>query len=254
MVELISGRIMAFASVILVSAVALLYMRLAEKGWKFELRRLPAFDAIDEAVARCTELKKPLHFTPGLGSRMSANLLAGLCILSYVSKQCAKYDTEMIICSCYYQQLPFLQGVVKAAFDSEGKTMPESYIRYVGQYQWQLSVAVQGILERERPGANLMFGSFDEECISIAEKGFRVGAMGLGGTQAIAQIAIMAAVMDYVLIGEELIAAGAYASENPVQMSSVAGGDVPKMAALVLIILGIILVNLGVPFVEWLSL
>jgi hypothetical protein len=254
MVQLIAGRIAALVSTIVISAVALLYMRLAARGRKFELRRLSAFDAIDEAVARCTELKKPLHFTTGLWATPNAVGIAGLSLLGYISKRCAKYDTEMIITSCYYRQLPYLQGVVKAAFDSEGKTVPEGYFRYTGEYQWQLSIVAQGILEREKPGANIMLGSFDEECISIAEKGFRVGAMGIGGTQAIAQIAVMAAIMDYVLIGEELIAAGAYASENPVQMSSVAGGDLPKIAAIVLIILGAILVNLGVPFVKWLSL
>jgi hypothetical protein len=253
MANLIAGRMVALITTLLGTFLVLYYIRLVSKGKRFELRRLVAFDAIDEAVSRCAELKKPVHFTPGLGARMNANLLAGLNILGYVSKLCARYDVQMIISSCYYEQLPFLQGVVKAAFDSEGKNMPEDYIRYVGQYQWQLSVAVQGILERERPGANMLFGSFDEETISIAEKGYRVGAMGIGGTQAIAQVSVMAACMDYVLIGEELIAAGAYASGQPAQMGSVAAADLPKIIALIIILLGAILVNLGVPINSWLG-
>jgi hypothetical protein len=244
------------ATLILASSGILIYMYLGGKGRKFALRRLAGFDAIDEAVGRCTELKRPLHFTPGLGrmySETAAALMAGLSLLSYTAKQCAKYDTQMIVTCCYYEQFPFVQGSVKTEFDNAGKTMPEEYVRFVGHLQGALSVACQGIFEREHIGANLMFGHFDEECVSIAEKGFRVGAMSIGGTEAMGQAAIMAAVMDYILIGEELYAAGAYASGEPTQLGSIAGADLSKMAAMVLVILGAILVNLGIPFAKWLT-
>ena len=99
-----------------------------------------------------------------------------------------------------------------------------------------------------------MMGGYDEEAVSIAEKGYRVGAMGIGGTARMGQVAILAAVMDYTLIGEELYAAGAYVSGDPVQVASVAGADLPKIAGMLLILIGLVLQNFGLPYVKWLNM
>jgi len=55
------------------------------------------------------------------------------------------------------------------------------------------------------------------------------------------------AACDYSLIGEEIYAAGAYLSKDPVQVGSVAGQDVGKAIALVLIVVGILLTAVGIP-------
>lgn len=255
--SLVQGRVVPLVSIILASATILLYMRLGDRGRKFEVRRVPGLDALDEAVGRCTELKRPLHYTIGLGTLRgdaAAQTMAGMSVLSYVSALCAKYDAQMIVTCCNYEQLPYLQETVNTAFAAAGKTAPEDYVRFVGQGQGQLSIACQGIFEREKVGANIMLGYFDEECVSIAEKGYRVGAVGIGGTAAMGQVAILAAVMDYVLIGEELYAAGAYVSGDPAKVASIAGADLSKIAGIVLIVVGILLVQLGIPFARWLNM
>lgn len=229
---------------------------MGRQGRKFEIRRIPGLDALEEAVGRCTELKRPLHYNAGLSNlrgSWAAQTMAGINVLSFVSRLCAKYDTEMIVTCSNYEQLPYLQETVQTEFAAAGKTVPDGYVRYIGQGQGALSIACQGIFERENIGANIMIGGYDEECVSIAEKGYRVGALGIGGSGAMGQVAILAAVMDYVLIGEEMYAAGAYCSQDPVEVATIAGTDIPKIIAFLLILLGLILVQTGLPFTDWLS-
>jgi len=60
------------------------------------------------------------------------------------------------------------------------------------------------------------------------------------------QIPFFAALCDYVLIGEELFAAGAYVSGDPQQVGSIAAQDWYKLVAIALSILGAILATAGI--------
>jgi hypothetical protein len=64
--------------------------------------------------------------------------------------------------------------------------------------------------------------------------------MQLGG-MAIGQVAFFVALCDYVLIGEELYAAGAILSEDPSLISAISAEDIPKMLIILLIVIGSIL-------------
>jgi hypothetical protein len=50
---------------------------------------------------------------------------------------------------------------------------------------------------------------------------------------------------DYTLLGDELYAAGAYLSQDAVQMASIAGQDVGKYLAMILLLVGLILSAAG---------
>jgi len=60
---------------------------------------------------------------------------------------------------------------------------------------------------------------------------------------------------DYTLIGEELYAAGASLSGDPIQMGSIRGQDAAKAIFFVLIVVGVILKLAGIDAIEeWLSI
>jgi hypothetical protein len=99
---------------------------------------------------------------------------------------------------------------------------------------------------RLRPAGNIMIGPFWAESMMFAESFDRVGAMQIGGTARLYQIPFFAALCEYVLIGEEMFAAGAYVSGDPQQVGSIAAQDWYKLAALVLGILGALLATAGV--------
>lgn len=103
---------------------------------------------------------------------------------------------------------------------------------------------------RLRPAANIMVGPFWAESMMFAETFHRVGSMQIAGTARLYQIPFFAAVADYVLIGEEIFAAGAYVSKDPLQVGSIAAQDWYKLIAIILGVLGALLATGGVEVVS----
>jgi len=70
--------------------------------------------------------------------------------------------------------------------------------------------------------------------------------MSIGGTDSTSNIPFIVSSMDYSLIGEEIYAAGAYISEDPVMMGCISGQDIIKLVSLAIIIIGAILFQGGI--------
>jgi hypothetical protein len=88
-------------------------------------------------------------------------------------------------------------------------------------------------------------GSWYHKAVIFTENAARVGAMMLGGTDTTHNIPFLVAICDYSIIGEELYALGAYVAEDPTVSSSLAGQDIGKFIALILIVVGSVLLTLG---------
>jgi hypothetical protein len=145
--------------------------------------------------------------------------------------------------------------VVEEAYKAEGKTdelnlaetvmyLPDGADRmYIINHMWSEQIA----------GA-FFLGSWYHKAVIFTENAARVGAMMLGGTDTTHNIPFLVAICDYSIIGEELYALGTYLSEDATQASSLAGQDVGKFIALILIILGSILATLGIDIKSMLSM
>ena len=83
-------------------------------------------------------------------------------------------------------------------------------------------------------------GTFFAESLILAETGNSIGAIQVAGTAMPAQLPFFVAACDYTLIGEELYAASAYLSREPVMLGCIKGQDFVKFVLLMLIILGIL--------------
>lgn len=59
------------------------------------------------------------------------------------------------------------------------------------------------------------------------------------------QLAFLVAACDYTLLGEEIFAAGAYYSRNPVDLGALSGQDFARALAIGLITLGSVLTTMG---------
>jgi len=66
------------------------------------------------------------------------------------------------------------------------------------------------------------------------------------GTDSITQLPFFITSCDYTLMGEELYAASAYLSKDPLLLGSLRGQDWGKLIVIVMIILGVILQLIGV--------
>jgi hypothetical protein len=94
-------------------------------------------------------------------------------------------------------------------------------------------------MHRENVGGAFLFGRFAAESLILAESGQQIGAVQVAATISSAQIPFFITTCDYTLIGEELYAAGAYLSRDPVQTGSLRGQDIAKLVIIILVLLGI---------------
>src|SRR5262245_18528477 len=101
---------------------------------------------------------------------------------------------------------------------------------------------------RKKPAANFFMGSYFAESLLLTETGASTGAIQIAGTDSDHQLPFFVTTCDYALIGEELYAASAYLSREPVQVGTLRGQDIGKGFILIVIVLGAVLATTGVMF------
>ncbi len=247
-------RAAVLALALIFFALVLLFTRLAERGAKLFVRRIPGLNAIEEAVGRATEMGRPVLYVPGIGEIDNIMTIASLTILSHVAKITARYETPLIVPTARAVVMSAAEEVVKEAYAEEGK--PDLYnpdnIRYLSDAQFAFAGAVNGIMLREKPAANLYLGAFWAESLLLAETGFEAGAIQVAGTAMVSQLPFFVTACDYTLLGEELYAASAYLSREPKLLGGLKASDWMKIVILGLMALGIILNLAGADaFVQW---
>lgn len=240
-------RLNALILVLIFSAVVLAYTRMARQGKRLFIRKINGLDAVEEAVGRATEMGRPVLFIPGIQEIDQIETIAGISILGRVAKITARYDTPLLVPVTYPMVLAAGQEVVEQAYLEEGKS--ESYrkdiVRYVAGEQFAFTAAVNGMMMRERPAANIYMGAFFAESLILAEAGNAAGSIQIAGTAEPEQLPFFIAACDYTLMGEELYAASAYLSHEPLLLGGLKGQDWIKILLVILIVIGVLLATFG---------
>ena len=228
-------------------AVIIFYIRHARSGKKVTIRRIPGLTAVDDAIGRATEMGKPVLFVPGIMDIDEPQTIAAMSILARVAEKTAEYGTTLFVPTCHAMAMTMAQQVVKESAIRAGR--PDWYnidnIRYLTDDQFGYVSAVDGIMLRDRPATNFYLGSFYAESLILAETGHSTGAIQIAGTAMSDQLPFFVAACDYTLLGEELYAASAYLSQEPVQLGSLKGQDLGKFLFIAIIIFGVISRLLG---------
>jgi hypothetical protein len=242
-----TGRINILIGFILYSAVLLWFINQARKGKEMFIRKIPGLDALEEAVGRATEMGKPILYVPGLSSIADIATIASLNILSQVAKKTAEYNTTLLVPNRNPVVYTVAQEVVKESYANAGR--PDAYnpdnVYFITANQFAYVAAVCGTMMREKPATNLFLGYFWAESLILAETGAATGAIQIAGTDSVFQLPFFITACDYTLIGEELYAASAYLSREPLLLGSLKGQDWGKMAVLGILIIGSALLLLG---------
>jgi len=240
---------------IIIMGAAFYFIQRAKRGVVPKIRRVPGLDAIDEAIGRATEMGRPVFCSHGIANISDATYgpqtIAGLGVLSYVAQMCARYGARLIVPVRQLSVLPIATEIVETAYKLEGK--PEQFrkedIMYLSPWQFAYSLAYMSLLERERAAANIMVGAYWAESLQLAETGYRIGAIQVSGTANTHQIPFFVVATDYCLIGEEIYAAGAYLSKDPLQIASIVAQDVGKYIAIIIALIGALLTTGGIDWV-----
>jgi hypothetical protein len=242
-----ADRINALILVVVFSATILLYTKWARAGKPLFLRKIPGLDAVEEAVGRATEMGRPVLFIPGIAELDEIETIAGISILGRVAKIVAQYETPLVVPVRYPLVLAAGQEVVEQAYIEQGKkdVYDKDTVRYVAGEQFAFTANVNGYMMRERPAANIYMGAFFAESLLLAETGNAAGSIQIAGTARPEQLPFFIAACDYTLMGEELYAASAYLSHEPVMTGGLKGQDFTKMLIVIAIIVGVILIWAG---------
>lgn len=228
--------------IIIFFSTILYYTNLVKRGGDVYIRPIAGLGAVDEAVGRATEMGKPILFVPGLSSIQDVATIAGLNILNKVAVKAAEYETPLFVPLRDFIVLPIAQEMVKEAYAEVGKedSFNKDNVFFVSTNQFAYVAGVSGIMSRERPAANFFMGMFWAESLILTETGSMTGAIQIAGTDADTQLPFFITTCDYTLIGEELYAASAYLSKEPVLTATLKAQDLIKLILVILIILGTI--------------
>ncbi|MBI5743213.1 MAG: hypothetical protein HY952_01565 [Elusimicrobia bacterium] len=221
------------------------------KGGLF-IRRIAGLDAIDEAIGRATEMGRPIFYSTGIGGMSGVPTIASTAILSEVAKKVASYDTQLKVPHYDPIVMTVCKEVVKQAYTEMERQ--DSYRDdtnfFVSQDQFSYAAAVDGMIHREKPAACFFIGYFMAESLLLAEVGATTGAIQIAGTDQESQLPFFFTSCDYTLIGEELYAAGAYLSKEPMIQSTLKVQDFGKAFVMVSVAGGSLLLMAGTWF-KW---
>jgi hypothetical protein len=247
-----SRRLNALVLTCLMFVLVVAFIQAAKRGKELYIRRIPALSAIDEAVGRATEMGKKILYVPGILSLSEIQTIASLAILGHVAKQAALYGADMEVPNIDPLTFSAARETVKEAYTEAGKPdkFREDMVTYITYDQFAYAASVTGKMVREKPAANFLIGSFFAESLIFAETGQSTGAIQIAGTAELAQLPFFVTACDYTLIAEEIYAASAYLSREPVLLGSIKAQDMVKAGLMILIGVGIVTYAFGIEFIR----
>jgi len=237
---------------VLFCSIVLWLINTSRRGKDLFIRRIAGLNAIEDAIGRATEMGRKILYIPGIMSMDEVQTIASLSILGYVARYAADYDTLFEVPNKDPITFAAARETVREAFLTAGKSdkYREDMVTYITYDQFAYTASVCGKMVRERPAANFLIGSFYAESLLLAETGQLTGAIQIAGTAEVHQLPFFVCACDYTLIGEELYAASAYISKDPLMVGSIKGQDWVKAILIGVLLLGVILETAGV---HWLT-
>lgn len=244
---IIEGRLIGLIFLIALAVLLWYFTDRASKGKIENIRRLPAFDALEEAVGRAIEQGRPIMATYSFQDNFRPPTMVGLEAIRYTSKLASEKGGTMLVAAGAARTLPVADENYRLGCVEAGT--PELYnpqnVYFFTRQQWAYSSGVMGLMEREKPGACVFIGPFLVEGIHLGINSRRIKTMAIAGNTSYSMGAFMFVSMDYVLLGEEMLAAGAYMTEDPTNISGIAAEDVMKWFLAALLVVGAILRIVG---------
>ncbi|MEM2921702.1 MAG: DUF6754 domain-containing protein [Candidatus Bathyarchaeia archaeon] len=256
-----AGKLAEFLVFIVGLVAGLYFLWLGMRGKTFKLRRLAAVEAIPEVVDRAVETGKPIIVGAGelayLSGMYSTMTIAGMNVLRYTARESFKKGARVIAVSPVNPEaLPLMDGIIHEAAVEVGR--PEAYrredIKWYGPTENQLQVGLAGTIGLEGCAAYIMVGAITG--MQIADMGAARMADGIiiGGTARYYHNGTWATLADYSLFSDDIYAAGAICSGDPVVMSSVVGGDVVKYILIAVTLILTVIGVAGAPVISWLRI
>jgi len=245
------GKVVSFLILIICWIAIVIIPRLK---LKISVRRLPGIDAIEDSIGRAAEMGRGVTMlvgglggygtSGGLADGSSAPaILSGLAVAGYVARMCARLNIPFIMPIENETIIPSAMEITREAYIIENNIdnyNADSIVQFMPS-----SATVIALAERFKPATNIMLGPFWAPAVQYTEAYNRVGAFQIGGSSSTSALSYFATACDYLIIGEEVYAVGAYISQEPKMIATLTISDYMKVLAIILLIVGAVSTSLG---------
>jgi hypothetical protein len=243
-----AGKIAEFAAMLGTMITCYIYLWRADRGLVPKIRKITGLEMIPELVGRCVEMDKPIHCTTGtygglIEKEASVNL-AGLSVMGYVCRIAAKLGARVIFSARLPEIYAAGRDIMKTSYTAEGHPEIEPDARYLPGSSFM--VGTMSVFYSEGAAANVAIGLVTADCYYWTGAARDVGAIQVCGTDSFTQAPVLVTNCDYVLLGDECVAAGAITSGNPSQIAGLVGLDIAKQSMLIVLLLGVLTTTAGI--------
>jgi hypothetical protein len=203
-------------------------------------------------MGRAIETGRTLHLSVGVGGmadRTTADSLAGLSVLNYLTRQAAETGVAPIVSMADPTLMLFAQNAIREAYGHNQSDAQEAYrhVRWIAPQPAAYAAGVMSLLRLEDAEANVMVGNFGDEYLLMGETAAWHEIDHIGGASDPNTLPFIYASAQETLFGEEIYAAGAYLSRIPSHLGSLITQDAMRWLVALIILGGIFVTtsNLG---------
>ncbi len=194
------------------------------------LRRIDAFRSLPHTVGQAVETGRRLHVslgTGGIGDVNTAATLAGITLLDQISEAAAISDRPPVVTTADGSAMLLAQDTlhnVYARQNALARYDPAS-AQVAGLTPESFGAAQTTLQKDEAVAGTVLIGSIGAEAVLLAESAQRLGINTLAGSDSPSTQAMLFALADHPLIGEDLFAGGAYIGGAPAHHASLRAQD-----------------------------
>jgi hypothetical protein len=251
-VTVLEGKVMNLIVMLILFAIQAIPLYLTLQGKlkpQDRIQPLPAVDGIKSSIGRAAEMGRPILVSIGTGASLSnaraIRTQAGLDILSYVTRQSAKTETLLYACTGKAESFARMANIVEESYKMEGRADmfdPNRMYWWSDHYYTYLSGMNELILDT-RPAAVMVVGAVSWEAATLSVQVRDMGGITIAGSGAASGYTheVNTASCDYNILPEEMYAASAYLTRDPIESATILSQDFLKFFSLTLLLIGILL-------------
>lgn len=218
---------------LVIMLLLLLTRRIGLGRSRMGLRPLPGYQKLEGQVGQAIESGQHLYVTLGQGSLVGpvaiTSIAAGKFLDALAKDSCAN-DTPPLVTVGEATLLPYAENMVRGAYEAADR-LPQYHanaVQFVAhetdRYAYATGAASQ--IRQHEVLSSIMAGRFGAELMLMAATANRQNVAQVIGTDDPVALAVAAATTDQIIIGEELLASGAYLEGHPSQIASLQVQDI----------------------------
>lgn len=249
--SLFSPQSLGLAVLILFLLLMIAFSVASRRGPRPQLREIPAFARLGQAIGLAVEAGERLHVSLGSESLFGlrgASALVGFTILRRIAQAASASDRPPVATSGDGSLAILSQETLKAVYRDMGAASQFQFTagQLSGLTPFGYAAGTLPVIFDQQVSATFIAGHLNSEAALIADAGDRNGSLTLAGTDSLPGQAVLFATAQDPLIGEELYASGAYLQAGAMHQGSVRTQDVFRWIVVFGILIGAVLKFIGV--------